>query len=233
MAHRAEGLNDIFEHDVIVRDNLHTTGGTIQDTPINDKDLVNKEYVDGNDHWENDVTDAYIYLKKLTHKVAIGNNNPTDFLAGRNNLVIGDGVGSTGLTLYAASNGQSIINCADGNSGTASYIGGMAYNYYINRWNWYTNNYYQMYFKDGDLSLAEASPETYAPNGYTTGLYSSLIMAKTNSTAGDSGFSAHRSDNVTGINVWQDSATGMTYIDSKYDAAASVARGMLERVRTK
>jgi len=46
MAHRADGLNDIFEHDVKIRDNLNTTGGTIQETPINPKDIVNKKYVD-------------------------------------------------------------------------------------------------------------------------------------------------------------------------------------------
>ena len=48
MAHRGNGLNDIFEHDVIVRDNLMTTGGTIQRTPANSKDIVNKAYCDGN-----------------------------------------------------------------------------------------------------------------------------------------------------------------------------------------
>lgn len=46
MAHRAEGLNDIFEHDVTVRENLHTKGGTVRDTPTQDTSLVNKEYVD-------------------------------------------------------------------------------------------------------------------------------------------------------------------------------------------
>ena len=46
MAHRADGLNDIFEHDITVRDNVYTTGGKIQDVPTEDKDIVNKEYVD-------------------------------------------------------------------------------------------------------------------------------------------------------------------------------------------
>jgi len=46
MAHRADGLNDIFEHNVTVRENVHTDGGTIQQVPIENKDIVNKEYVD-------------------------------------------------------------------------------------------------------------------------------------------------------------------------------------------
>ena len=46
MAHRADGLNDIFEHNVIVRENLTINGGTIALTPITEKDIVNKKYVD-------------------------------------------------------------------------------------------------------------------------------------------------------------------------------------------
>lgn len=47
MAHRGDGLNDIFDHNVQVRENLNTQGGTIQNVPVNNKDIVNKEYVDG------------------------------------------------------------------------------------------------------------------------------------------------------------------------------------------
>lgn len=46
MAHRADGLNDIFENDVTVRKNVKTTGGTILNTPTDNKDITNKEYVD-------------------------------------------------------------------------------------------------------------------------------------------------------------------------------------------
>lgn len=46
MAHRADGLNDIFEHSILVRENVDAKGGTVSDTPTLPKDLVNKEYVD-------------------------------------------------------------------------------------------------------------------------------------------------------------------------------------------
>jgi len=46
MAHRADGLNDIFEHNVIVRENLKTTSGQIGTTPVGDSDIANKKYVD-------------------------------------------------------------------------------------------------------------------------------------------------------------------------------------------
>jgi len=70
MAHRADGLNDIFEHDITVRENVNTKGGTIQDNPTNDKDLVNKKYVDdgiGSDHPHQDVTTtAEVDFKTIT-----------------------------------------------------------------------------------------------------------------------------------------------------------------------
>ena len=46
MAHRAEGLNDIFEHSVIVREDIDVKGGTIQQTPTDDTDIPNKKYID-------------------------------------------------------------------------------------------------------------------------------------------------------------------------------------------
>lgn len=46
MAHRAEGLSDIFEHNVTVRKNINADGGTVQHTPTAVKDIANKEYVD-------------------------------------------------------------------------------------------------------------------------------------------------------------------------------------------
>lgn len=46
MAHRADGLNDIFEHDVTIRDNLKTKSGQIETTPADNEDIVNKKYVD-------------------------------------------------------------------------------------------------------------------------------------------------------------------------------------------
>lgn len=47
MAHRADGLNDIFEHNVLIREDMDAAGGTVAHIPLQAKDIVNKEYVDG------------------------------------------------------------------------------------------------------------------------------------------------------------------------------------------
>lgn len=46
MAHRADGLSDIFENDVIIRKKLTTKEGSITKTPTDDIDITNKKYVD-------------------------------------------------------------------------------------------------------------------------------------------------------------------------------------------
>lgn len=49
MSHRGDGLNDIFENNVTVKKEfIAQKGGTIQNAPVNAKDIVNKEYVDTN-----------------------------------------------------------------------------------------------------------------------------------------------------------------------------------------
>lgn len=47
MAHRADGLSDIFENNVIIRKALMTDSGTIQQIPVANLDITNKAYVDG------------------------------------------------------------------------------------------------------------------------------------------------------------------------------------------
>jgi len=46
MAHRADGLNDIFDNSVEVKKRLITNEGAIHTTPTSDLDIANKKYVD-------------------------------------------------------------------------------------------------------------------------------------------------------------------------------------------
>ena len=48
MAGRADGLNDIFDHNIEVKERLTTKEGTIHTTPTENLDIVNKKYVDDN-----------------------------------------------------------------------------------------------------------------------------------------------------------------------------------------
>lgn len=46
MAYRGDGLNDIYDNDLTVKKRFITTEGTILTNPVNNSDLVSKEYCD-------------------------------------------------------------------------------------------------------------------------------------------------------------------------------------------
>ena len=46
MAHRGEGLDDVYDNNLKVAKRLITNEGTIHETPVNNLDIVNKKYVD-------------------------------------------------------------------------------------------------------------------------------------------------------------------------------------------
>jgi len=61
--------------------------------------------------------------------VGIGNTNPSDFFATADNLVLGGGSGSNGMTIYSGTGNFGNIYFADGTSGNAEYRGYIAYDH--------------------------------------------------------------------------------------------------------
>jgi len=59
--------------------------------------------------------------------VGIGNTNPSDFFATADNLVLGGGSGSNGMTIYSGTGNLGNIYFADGTSGDAEYRGYIEY----------------------------------------------------------------------------------------------------------
>ena len=60
-------------------------------------------------------------------RVGIGLNNPEDFNSEANRLVVGDGVGAEGLTIFSGPAHSASINFADGTGGNSSYEGFIQY----------------------------------------------------------------------------------------------------------
>ena len=112
MAHRADGLNDIFEHDVTVRENLNTKGGTVSDTPVGDTSLVNKKYVDDEVHWER--TGTNVHLKTSTDKVGIGTDAPQEHLHV-------SGTGTQRFEIEATDTGAAVLKLTNTDGGYALY----------------------------------------------------------------------------------------------------------------
>jgi hypothetical protein len=61
--------------------------------------------------------------------VGIGNSTPSSFDAFANNLVVGSGSGTEGITIYSGTTNAGALNFADGTVGDASYRGYVYYNH--------------------------------------------------------------------------------------------------------
>ena len=70
--------------------------------------------------------------------VGISNSIPSSFNGGANNLVVGSGTGSEGITIYGG--GESNIFFADGTVGSAAYVGRIEYSHTVNNMLFYVNN---------------------------------------------------------------------------------------------
>ena len=64
--------------------------------------------------------------------VGIGTTTPSSFHGAANNLVVGSGVGSEGLTIYSANNSYGSLYFADGTTGPEQYAGWVDYNHNTN-----------------------------------------------------------------------------------------------------
>jgi hypothetical protein len=68
-----------------------------------------------------------LYVDSTNNNVGIGTANPNSFFSGGNKLVVGDGSGAQGLTIYADSANHGQILFADGTTGNEAYRGIVRY----------------------------------------------------------------------------------------------------------
>ena len=98
-------------------DNLHSGGMFISDdNKIYFRDETNK------DIYINSPADNVLALY-ASSGVGIGTDSAGDLHASANNLVVGGGTGSNGITIHSAADGSSAVYFADGTSGAAEYDG--------------------------------------------------------------------------------------------------------------
>jgi len=72
--------------------------------------------------------------------MSLGVTSVSGFDTGADNLVVGGGSGSNGITIYSGSTAAGTINFANGNSGSAIYAGGINYNHNTNVMSFYTTD---------------------------------------------------------------------------------------------
>jgi len=110
-----------------------------------------------------------LYVDQTNNRLGIGNSIPSSFNAGANNLVVGSGSGSEGITIYGGA--ESNIFFADGTAGSDAYIGRVEYSHSVNAMRFYVNNSNAMNIdssanvKIGDETTDVTSKLTVSGNG--------------------------------------------------------------------
>ena len=87
---------------------------------------------------ESDTVENALFVDGASGSVGIGNSTPSSFDAFANNLVVGSGSGTEGITIYSGTTNAGVLNFADGTVGDASYRGYVYYNHNIDIMAFYT-----------------------------------------------------------------------------------------------
>jgi hypothetical protein len=85
-----------------------------------------------NDEWDFNKNVNVTGTITASGNVGIGTSSPSSFNGAANNLVVGSGVGSEGLTIYSANNSYGSLYFADGTTGAEQYAGWVDYNHNTN-----------------------------------------------------------------------------------------------------
>jgi hypothetical protein len=89
--------------------------------------------------YEDTGTTAKFFWDASAESLGIGTSSPSSFNGGANNLVVGSGSGSEGITIYADSSSNSAVFFADGTSGAATYTGQINYQHASDDMTFHTN----------------------------------------------------------------------------------------------
>jgi len=147
--------------------------------------------------------------------VGIGNNIPDSFYAGGNNLVVGSGSGSEGITIYGGA--ESNLFFADGTDIADNLRGRIEYSHGSDNMLFYTNNSYAMRI-DASKQLLINTSSTLG-NGGTSKLQvaggTGNCAAFQNTNAGSQTIGLWNSgDSGTRYFVWFESSSGRTNVGS-------------------
>jgi len=155
--------------------------------------------------------------------VGISNSIPSSFNAGANNLVVGSGSGSEGITIYGG--GESNIFFADGTAGSAAYIGRIEYSHSVNKMLFYVNNSNAMTIDSAGDTFYGITSKSDVPTYGGVYIAGDNAVGSTNSYA--QVFVSHNSNTNHGIILKELNASGQAiqFLNSSATLIGSIATG--------
>jgi hypothetical protein len=164
--------------------------------------------------------------------VGIGNSTPSSFDAFANNLVVGSGSGTEGITIYSGTTNAGALNFADGTVGDASYRGYVYYNHNGDYMAFYTAgaNERMRITSGGGVQTPTTSTDTHEFGVDRTGLSFSVTNANTSSPFGAAiRFPGATPNNTTNYFLYCDDSTNskaIIYSDGSFQSRANSYGGI-------
>jgi hypothetical protein len=104
------------------------------------KKYFNLAYTGDISFYEDTGTTPKFFWDASTESLGIGTSTTTGFDSGADDLIVGSGSASTGMTIYSGTTGYGSLHFADANSSPANYVGYVNYNHSTNSMQFATNS---------------------------------------------------------------------------------------------
>lgn len=125
-----------------------------------------------------------LYVDSTNNRVGIGTSTTTGFDSGADDLIVGSGSASTGMTIYSGAAGYGSLHFADANSSPANYVGYVNYNHSTNSMQFATNSTEAMRIdSSGNLLVGLTATESVGTNAGTQLRADGLVYAAATSDA--------------------------------------------------
>jgi len=142
---------------------------------------------------------AVVSIADSTNSVGIGTTNPSDFHSNANRLVVGDGAGAEGITIFSQDNNAGYLYFADGTAGDAAYRGFLQYSHSTNNLSLGTAGGTKLTIaSDGSVGIGSTSPlQKLDVAGVIRSSSTSRIQADTYNNSANSANIIYRSSSKT------------------------------------
>ncbi len=167
----------------------------------------------------NSSSNSNLNIDLTSGNVGIGTSSPSSYSSNANNLVVGSGSGTEGITINSGSANYGTIYFADGTAGSAAYAGNINYNHADNSMRLGTNGSTTSVVIDssGNVGIGTSSIDLTSV-GRTVVQVEGSSNALLSLTDGTSRLYLHQKGGTSGVDIWNSANSYMRFATNNSEA---------------